>query len=153
MTSKLYGLAQTEWLWLIAIYLFLAGAAGGAYLTGVTADMMGHETLAKAAITMSWPMVGIGCAMLLLDLGQVKNAWRSAMKPGTSWMARGVIIISGFMIIAFIHTVLLWVGVGGSVVLMILSVLGSAFAFSTMVYTGLLLGDAIAFPFWSTVLL
>ena len=153
MTSKLYGLAQTEWLWLIAIYLFLAGVAGGAYLSGVAADMMGWETLGKIGVTISWPLVGIGCLMLLLDLGQIKNAWRSAMKPGTSWMARGVIIISGFMIIGFIHTVLLWTGMGGGIVLQLLSILGCVFAFSTMVYTGLLLGDALPFPFWSTILL
>jgi len=157
MDSKLFGLAQTEWRWLIAIYLFLAGAGGGAHITGVAADFMGWTTVATIGICLGWPCVLIGCLCLLADLGTVQNAWRVARKPDTSWIARGTIIISIFMIVAFIHTILwAWPGTmagGDATARHVVGVIGAVFAFGTMVYTGLLLGDAIPMPFWSTALL
>lgn len=158
MNSKLYGLAQTEWRWLIAIYLFLAGAGGGAHITGVVGDFLGWTEVANIGVCLGWPCVLIGCMCLLGDLGNVANAWRVARKPDTSWIARGTIIISLFMIVAFIHMVL-WVwpgalaGAEGGNGRLVIGVIGAILAFGTMVYTGLLLGDAIPIPFWSTVLL
>ena len=35
----------------------------------------------------------------------------------------------------------------------LIGVIGAVFAFGTMIYTGLLLGDALPIPFWNTVLL
>ena len=156
MKPKLHGLVQTEWRWLIAIYLFLAGAGGGAHITGVVADFYGWTQLANIGVAIGWPCVLIGCLCLMADLGKVINAWRVAWKPDTSWIARGTIIISIFMIVAVIHTVL-WIypgtveGAEGARHLV--GVIGGIFAFATMVYTGLLLGDAIPIPFWSTILL
>jgi formate-dependent nitrite reductase membrane component NrfD len=157
MSSRLCGLVQTEWRWLIAIYLFLAGTGGGAYITAVAADFLGWSKLAAIGVCLSWPLVLIGCLCLLGDLGNVGNAWRVARKPDTSWIARGTLIISVFMILAFIHMILwIWPGTMGgaaSTARHIIGVIGAVFAFGTMVYTGLLLGDALSFPFWSTVLL
>jgi len=157
MNSKLFGLVQTEWRWLIAIYLFLAGTGGGAHITGVYADFLGWSKVADIGVCLGWPCVLVGCMCLLRDLGQIKNAWRVARKPDTSWIARGTIIISIFMIIGFVHTVLwIWPGImagTNDTARHFLGALGAFFAFGTMVYTGLLLGDAIPIPFWSTVLL
>ncbi len=157
MNSKLHGLVQTEWRWLIAIYLFLAGAGGGAHIIGVTADFLGWTKVANIGVGLGWPCVLVGCLCLLGDLGNIGNAWRVARKPDTSWIARGTIIISVFMVLAFIHTVL-WVWPGtmagaDSGTRQVVGVIGAVFAFGTMVYTGLLLGDAIPIPFWNTVLL
>ncbi len=154
MNSKLHGLVQTEWRWLIAIYLFLAGAGGGAYITGVTADFLGWTKIANIGIGVGWPMVLIGCACLLGDLGNLGNAWRVARKPDTSWIARGTIIITIFAIVGVIHTALcIWPGSMEGNGRHVIGVIGAVFAFATMVYTGLLLGDAIPIPFWNTVLL
>lgn len=157
MTSKLHGLVQTEWRWLIAIYLFLAGVGGGAHITAVVADFYGWTKVAQIGVVIGWPCVLIGCICLLGDLGNVINAWRVARKPDTSWIARGTIIISTFMIVAFIHMVLwIWPGFAGEGTegaRQVVGVIGALFAFGTMVYTGLLLGDALPIPFWNTVLL
>ena len=156
MNSKLHGLVQTEWRWLIAIYLFLAGVGGGAYITGVVADFQGWTKLAAIGVYLSWPCVLIGCMCLLADLGKVVNSWRVARKPDTSWIARGTMIISIFMILSFIHT-LMWIWpesmASDESTRHLIGVIGAIFAFGTMVYTGLLLGDAIPIPFWSTILL
>jgi len=157
MSSRLYGLVQTEWRWLIAIYLFLAGAGGGAHIAGVTADFLGWTQLANIGICLGWPLVLVGCLCLLGDLGNIVNAWRVARKPDTSWIARGTLIISIFMMVGFIHMILwIWPGTmlgADSTARHVVGVIGAVLAFGTMVYTGLLLGDAIPIPFWNTVLL
>ncbi|MCK4343495.1 MAG: polysulfide reductase NrfD [Phycisphaerae bacterium] len=151
--------AQSKWSWLIAAYLFLAGLGGGAYLTGVVADFLGEEWvgLAKIGVCLGFPCVAVGCIFLLLDLGKPANFWRAAMRPNTSWVARGTIIISVFMILGFIHIICwLWPfdalatadGARRS-----LGVVGAIFAIGTMIYTGILLGAARPIAFWSTAML
>jgi len=150
--------AQSKWGWLIAAYLFLAGLGGGAYVTGAIAGWLGEEWLGiyKIGICLGFPCVLVGCMFLLADLGSVKNFWRAAMRPNTSWIARGTIIITVFMIVDFIHIVF---GVWPAKSLAeaagarnFISVLGIIFAFGTMIYTGILLGAARPIAFWSTAM-
>jgi formate-dependent nitrite reductase membrane component NrfD len=151
--------AQSKWHWLIAAYLFLAGLGGGAYVTGVVADFLGDgwDTISKIGICLGFPCVAVGCIFLILDLGAPRNFWRAAMRPNTSWIARGTIIITIFMIIGVIH-IAFWVwpfhkldaAVGGR---QFLGILGVIFAFGTMIYTGILLGAARPIAFWSTAML
>ncbi len=150
--------AQSKWGWLIASYLFLAGLGGGAYVTGVVADFVGGDwvALAKIGVALGFPCVLVGSVFLIADLGTPANFWRAFMRPGTSWVARGTIIISIFMVIGFLHIALwLWpFGVleEGSGVRHVIGVVGAVFAFGTMIYTGLLLGANRPIAFWSTAL-
>jgi len=157
-SAKLEGQVQTEWRWIIAAYLFLAGVGGGAYLTGVIADFAGGpawELVSKIGVFLGMPCVLIGCLFLLADLGRPINSWRVWMKPKTSWMARGTIIIVLFMLFAAIQTAWwIWPFPGaienarGTI-----AVLGAIFAFLTVVYTGLLLGYSQPIALWRTALL
>jgi len=157
-SPKLEGQVQTEWGWLIAAYLFLAGVGGGAYLAGVIVDFKyGADwmTLSKIGVFLGVPCVLIGTLFLLADLGKPLNAWRVWMKPGTSWIARGTIIIVLFMIFAAIQTAF-WVWpLPGSIenARGIIAVLGAIFAFLTVIYTGLLLGYSQPIALWRTALL
>ena len=150
---------QSKWHWLVAGYLFLAGLGGGAYVTGVVAGFLGEgsQALSAIGICLSFPCVAVGCVLLLLDLGTPKNFWRAGMRPNTSWIARGTIIITIFMILSFIHIVFgVWPSKAlaqASGVRGLLSVLGVIFAFGTMIYTGILLGAARPIAFWSTAML
>ena len=102
--------AQTRWTWIIAAYLFLAGVGGGAYITGVVAEFFGGkewEAVSRIGVFLGFPCVAVGCVFLLLDLGTPKNFWRAFMRPGTSWMTRGTIIISIFMLLAVVHSAFL----------------------------------------------
>jgi formate-dependent nitrite reductase membrane component NrfD len=157
-SEKLEGQVQVEWRWLIAAYLFLAGVGGGAFLTGVIADLRGGADWAlvsKIGVFLGVPCVLIGTLFLLADLGRPFNAWRVWMKPGTSWIARGTIIIVLFMIFAAIQTAFwIWPFPGsignahGAI-----AILGAIFGFLTVIYTGLLLGYSQPIALWRTALL
>ncbi len=155
---KMEGQVQIEWRWLIAAYLFLAGVGGGAYLVGVIADFAGGAdwtTVSKIGVFLGVPCVLIGCLFLLADLGKPINAWRVWMKPGTSWIARGTIIIVLFMIFAAIQTAFWIWPFPGSIenARGAIAVLGAIFGFLTVIYTGLLLGYSQPIALWRTALL
>jgi formate-dependent nitrite reductase membrane component NrfD len=155
---KMEGQVQIEWRWLIAAYLFLAGVGGGAFLTGVVADFAGGADwtiVSKIGVFLGVPCVLIGTFFLLADLGKPINSWRVWMKPGTSWIARGTIIIVLFMIFAAIQTAF-WVWpFPGSIenARGAIAVLGAVFGFLTVIYTGLLLGYSQPIALWRTALL
>ncbi len=158
---KLDGQVQSEWRWLIAAYLFLAGVGGGAYLAGFIADFFGGPewiVVSKIGVFLGLPCVLIGTLFLLADLGNPKHVFRVWMKPQTSWIARGTIIIVFFMIFAAIHTAWwIWPFAGPLEVnesaRHIIGFLGSIFAFLTVIYTGLLLGYSQPVTLWRTALL
>jgi formate-dependent nitrite reductase membrane component NrfD len=158
---KLDGQVQSEWRWLIAAYLFLAGVGGGAYMAGVIADLAGGTEwmlVSKIGVCLGLPCVLVGTFFLLADLGKPSHTWRVWMKPGTSWIARGTIIISIFMVLAAIHTAFwVWPFAGPLEVnesaRHFIGVLGAIFAFLTVIYTGLLLGYSQPIALWRTALL
>jgi formate-dependent nitrite reductase membrane component NrfD len=160
-SAKLDGQVQVEWRWLIAAYLFLAGVGGGAYLAGVIADLAGGPgwmLVSKIGVFLGMPCVLLGTMFLLADLGQPINAWRVWIKPKTSWIARGTIIIVIFMIFAAIHTAWwIWPFPGpladNESARHIIGAIGAVFAFLTVVYTGLLLGYNQPIALWNTALL
>lgn len=152
--------AQSKWSWLIAAYLFLAGLGAGAYVTGVAADHFGGEAwtgIAKIGVSLGFPCVAIGCIFLIADLGAPANFWRAAMRPNTSWIARGTMIISVFMILSIIHTAYwLWPFdrlAEATATRHFIGELGVIFAFGTMIYTGVLLSASRPIAFWSTAML
>ncbi|MBC8320726.1 MAG: polysulfide reductase NrfD [Bacteroidetes bacterium] len=151
--------AQTKWSWLIAAYLFLAGVGGGAFVTGAVSDFAGwSEELSRIGILLGFPCVLVGTVFLIFDLGNPKNFWRAYARPGTSWIARGTIIITIFMVVNFLYIVL-WIWpfpevIGASIPLKnFFNIFGSIFAFGTMIYTGILLGASRPIAFWSTAML
>jgi formate-dependent nitrite reductase membrane component NrfD len=157
MNPKANGQLQREWGWLIAIYLFLGGIGGGAYtiaaLNWFVGDSSGSST--RVGLWIGFPALLIGSLFLIADLGSPTRAFLAAMKPGTSWIARGTLIISGFMLLSLAHLVLFEFTAaaqtaGGRTLLNLIAVLGAAFAIMTMAYTGILLGASKGIPFWRT---
>lgn len=157
MDPKHEGQIQKEWGWLIAIYLFLGGVGSGAYAIGAINSFLGvpFELPTAIALWIAFPALVVGTLALLADLGQPTKATKAGIKVGTSWIARGFWIISIFMVISFIHLVLLFFTDvpqqgGGGTILAALAIAGTAFALGTMAYTGILLGASKGIPFWRT---
>ena len=150
---------QSKWSWEIAAYLFLAGLGAGAYVVGVVSGFLGADwsAIAKIGVCLGFPCVLAGCVFLIVDLGSPQHFWRAGLRPGTSWIAGGTIIITIYMILAACH-VAFWLWPFQNLATATtgrhaLGVLGALFAFGTMIYTGILLGAARPIAFWSTAML
>jgi formate-dependent nitrite reductase membrane component NrfD len=147
---------QNVWGPLIAWYLFLAGVGAGAYLVGAAADYLGerYRPLVKPGIYLGAPLVAIGSVLLLLDLGAPLRSWRGFLRPGSSMISVGIIIISVFIILGAIHIAALLFKLKLSrSALGWLGGVNALFALGTAIYTGLLLGVVKAVPFWNTPML
>ena len=155
MDPKVNGQLQHDWGWLLAVYLFLGGVAGGAYTIGAINSFLGSELELSTTVGLwiSFPAIIIGSLFLIVDLGSPSRAFLAGMKPGTSWIARGTWIIFIFIVLSFIHLVLhqftsFGASDSGAQTLKILSVAGTVFAVGTMAYTGILLSASKGIPFW-----
>jgi formate-dependent nitrite reductase membrane component NrfD len=148
---------QGAWGWKVAAYLFVAGVGAGAYAVGVVAQQLGDAWTAVATVGLPLGPLLVGPATLFLiwDLGRPSGFLRAARRPGSSWISRGVAILSGFLIVSTAHVALtVWplpvLDARGRLACV---VVGGLLAVLTMLYTGLLLGAVRPIPFWSTPIL
>jgi formate-dependent nitrite reductase membrane component NrfD len=154
MQNKYDTQIQDSWGWCIAVYLFLAGVGAGGYATGVLASFSGwDESIYRTGVTLGFPLLLIGTLFLIADLGVKTRALRVFLNPGTSWIARGSLIISVFMILSFIHLVGLWTGQIDAGVLAMIGGVNIVFSVLVMIYTGVLLGASRPIAFWNTAML
>jgi formate-dependent nitrite reductase membrane component NrfD len=157
MDPKVNGQLQREWGWLIAAYLFLGGVGAGAYTIAAVNGFIGEglERLTAMGLWIGFPALLIGTIFLIADLGTPSKAVLAAMKPKSSWIARGTLIISCFMILSLLHLVLyrftdVGESNGGKMAMNIIAVVGIIFAIGTMAYTGILLAASKGIPFWQS---
>jgi formate-dependent nitrite reductase membrane component NrfD len=150
MQTKYNGQMQTGWSWMIAVYLFLGGVGGGAYVIAALHDLgifgAAGGIPTTVGLWVGFPALLIGSGFLVADLGAPAKAMLAGMKPGSSWIARGFWIISIFMVLAFVHLVMHLTGDGSAPAA--LSIAGIVFALGTMAYTGILLSASKGIPFW-----
>ncbi len=169
-------MTQTEWGWLVVIYLFLGGLGAGAFLVASVIEWLGIRyryefcpiTLAGAGV--SGAAVAFGSFLLILDLGAGKTQpWRILwmfMNP-SSVMTWGIWILSIFIPLGLLYGLvellsqtpswdawfrkkLPWFKAQWREVKRPLTIVGSVFAVATAIYTGVLIsavGPAV--PFWS----
>jgi polysulfide reductase chain C len=159
---------QREWGWEIAIYLYLAGMGAGSFIIGTIIIWFGNHlliqkawgfwnysiNLSKAAILWGPLFVAIGAPFLILDLGKKLKFYRACLNPQTSWLARGFLILSAFIIVGLIifGASALFIS-GRTTFWFVLEVIGFIFAFATAIYTGILLESIKYVPIWNTPLL
>jgi formate-dependent nitrite reductase membrane component NrfD len=158
MSQELDSQVQTEWKWPVAADLFLAGTGAGAYAAGVLASFGGPEWqgIARMGVILAFPLVLLATFFLIVDLGVKTRALRVFINPGTSWITRGSLIITGFMTLTFLHLILMvWPGqmAADAPLLRALSVVNLVFSVLVMIYTGALLGASRAIAFWNTAML
>ncbi|RLI25684.1 MAG: hypothetical protein DRO52_03635 [Candidatus Hecatellales archaeon] len=167
------------WGMLIALYLYLGGLAGGAFLSGSMAHLLARENetyrvFARSGVYIGTAAILLGLIPLILDLKRFTvapvNVLFAFSHVPESMMSVGTWIISIFACLAVV-TSILWlfygverkVQIGGEVklylesvqekVLMFFEVVGCIFAVATMTYTGLLLSFARRIVFWGSPLL
>ena len=159
---------QKEWKEIIALYLYLAGMGAGSYVIGTLLNWFVHPSrvlsiwglsfdFAKAAILWGPILVAIGAPLLILDLGIKRRFLYACLNPRTSWVTRGFLILSIFIILglALLAKSVLpfeWLHAESSLWL-VPEVIALAFAFGTALYTGILLKATKSIPLWNTYLL
>jgi formate-dependent nitrite reductase membrane component NrfD len=168
-TRHLRGLRpQEEWREIPAIYLYLAGMGAGSYVIGTLLNWFVAPSkvvsiwglpfdLAKAAVLWGPIVVAIGAPFLILDLGIKKRFLYAALNPRTSWVARGFLILSFFIVLGLLllaKSVLPFEWLRADATFWyIAEVVAIAFAFTTALYTGILLKATKSISLWNTYLL
>jgi formate-dependent nitrite reductase membrane component NrfD len=85
MSSTFFTTAP-EWRWLIILYFFIGGLAGGCYFLASIMDLFGRATdrrLARLGYLVAFPAVVICGALLTLDLTRPERFWHMLVQSGT----------------------------------------------------------------------
>ncbi|MDI6812349.1 MAG: polysulfide reductase NrfD [Desulfitobacteriaceae bacterium] len=169
---------EIAWGGMIAVYLFLAGIAAGAFLTAALTDLFGKNRPAKLIRAGAYiPPIAIvvGLLLLVFDLGRPLSFWKLIFNVNFgSVMSLGTFIISFFTAVALVYAYLIWTwpvaqargiqitvaGVEAAAAREVpasglqalrkpVAVVGSLLAFGTATYTGFLLSAVSTNTFWS----
>ena len=160
-----------DWGWLIVLYFFFGGLAGGSYSLGVMIDVLGRRedrALARLGYYISFPCIVLSGLLLILDLGRPERFWHMLIQSGTyrpmfklwspiSVGAWSLVIFGAFSLLAFLAALvedrrLAWEGgrrlrpphgLGR-----VIAIIGGLLGFYVSGYTGVLLAVTNR-PIWS----
>ena len=140
---------QSEWierrgilLWLA--FFFIELGAGMFFVASFFDNMQ--------AMLAGWLVCAIlGGGFHLVFLGKPARFWRIVVSSGwqTSWISRGLIFVSLFLILGLIHLVLATWAESGIALLVVIDI----FAFLTIIYGGFAMNYVNGIPLWNTALL
>jgi len=169
--SSTFFSAPPDWGWLIVLYFFFGGLAGGCYFLAVLIDLFGRpedRPLARLGYYIAFPCIVVSAILLTLDLGRPLRFWHMLIESNTYqpmfkyWSPMSVgswaILIFGIIsLVSFIGALiednrLDWPA-GRSirrpgVLSKLIALLGGFFAFFVAGYTGVLLAITNR-PIWS----
>lgn len=167
---------EVAWGGIIAIYLFLAGIAGGAFLTASLTDLFGKQkphSIIRSGAYIAPVTIIIGLLLLVIDLGRPLTFWKLLLNVNFgSVMSIGVFIISIFSGLSVVYAYLVWTSAsmksraqltsantevaaassvqGIQVLRKPVAALGVLFSIGTATYTGFLLSAITTNNFWHT---
>ena len=140
---------QTQWiekggikLWLA--FFFIELGAGMFFVASLLDNLW--------AMSIGWLLCAVlGGGFHLLYLGKPLRFWRMAFSSGwkTSWISRGIIFVSLFLILGLIHMLVMQSGIR----LTGLIVIADIFAFLTVIYGGFAMNYVNGIPLWNTAVL
>lgn len=143
--------SQRQWSegrgWFLVAAFFLGGVGGGMYLVSL---YLGFAW----GMLLGWLIVLLGKTTAhLLFLGRPSRFWRAFTRPNSSWISRGIIILILFTIFAALQMApmikefswLPWTSQNP-----VLQVLTIITALGLVSYTGFVLGEIRAIPFWNS---
>ncbi|MDD5007394.1 MAG: polysulfide reductase NrfD [Syntrophorhabdaceae bacterium] len=138
---------QTEWIEHKGILLWLAfffiELGAGAYFVGSFFNSLPAKGI-------GWLLCGLlGGGLHFLYLGRPFRFYRMVVRPQTSWISRGMIFVSLFLLLGFINIVLGFFSITSS----ILSVLTIVLSFLVVIYGGFAMCCINGIPLWNTALL
>ncbi len=115
-------------------------------------SMFAGEPLAGLAVGVV--LVSMAIVLLLLHLGQPRNAWRAVTNLRHSWISRGTLALGGFVVLGGLYVVARLGGASAETIpltaLLWLLVADAAFI---LAYPGLVMSASPAIPFWNSGLM
>lgn len=84
--SSTYFSASPDWGWLIVLYFFFGGLAGGSYFLAMLIDLFGRpedRPLARLGYYIAFPCVVLSALLLTLDLGRPLRFWHMLIESNT----------------------------------------------------------------------
>jgi formate-dependent nitrite reductase membrane component NrfD len=171
MTPSTLFTEAPHWRWLIVLYFFLGGIAGGAYFLAVLMDLFGRawdRPLARLGYLIAFPLTVVCGVLLIVDLSRPERFWHmllesSTLQPMIKWWspmsvgAWGLLAFGFFAFISFLAVLAegrrpRWRGLARlrppGALGIVVAVLGGALAFFLAGYTGVLLAVTNR-PIWS----
>src|SRR2546421_394796 len=105
-----------HWRWLIILYFFFGGLAGGCYFVAAMLDLMGRPSdrpLARLGYLLAFPIVVVCGLLLIADLGRPERFWHMMLQSATwrpmlktyspmSLGAWGLLAFGGFAVLSFL---------------------------------------------------
>ena len=169
--SSTYFTVSPEWGWLITLYFFFGGLAGGTYFLAALIDFFGQpedRPLARLGYYISFPCVVMSGFLLVIDLHRPWRFWHMLIKSNTfqpmfkywSPMSTGswaLLIFGIFSFLSFLGALaesdrLRWSAAGRlrppGVIATVLAMVGGLCGFYVAGYTGVLLAVTNR-PIWS----
>jgi protein NrfD len=159
-----------NWRWLIILYFFIGGLAGGSYLVATMLHLVGRPTdrpLARLGYLIAFPAVVVCGILLIVDLGRPERFWHMLLQSATwrpmlktySPMSLGawvLLVFGGFAFLSFVGALARETtsrrGLARlrppSVLGTLVSLLGAIAGFFLVSYTGVLLAVTNR-PIWS----
>jgi formate-dependent nitrite reductase membrane component NrfD len=149
-------MSEMTWGYLMAIYLFMGGLAGGSMIISALADLFkgdDYEVLSKSGALVCLFSVIVSVVVLLLEIKRFVvqpmvflNAYRQLPQ---SMISVGTWILTGLLIISAASCVLWYFG-GNWLARKLVSVVGFILGLATTAYTGLVLSYCRGMPFWGS---
>jgi formate-dependent nitrite reductase membrane component NrfD len=169
--SSTYFSAPPDWGWLIVLYFFFGGLAGGCYFLAVLIDLLGRpedRPLARLGYYVAFPCVVLSGLLLTLDLNRPERFWHMLIESNTyqpmfkPWSPMSVgswalLIFGIFSLVSFLGALaednrLGWPGWRKvrppGILSGVIAVLGGLVGFYVAGYTGVLLAVTNR-PIWS----
>jgi len=138
---------QTEWiagrgilLWLA--FFFIELGAGMFFVSSLFANVTGE--------LIGWLICAVlGGGLHFLYLGHPFRFYRMVLRVRTSWISRGLLFVSGFLVLGAIHMALSFWGKPALALLIVTDIL----AFLSIIYGGFAMSYINSIPLWNTALL
>lgn len=164
-----------HWNWMIVVYFFLGGIAGGCAFIGAIAALVGGDRMkpvVRWAALIPFPLLSISGLLLIADLGRPERFWHMMIQNQTGWpmfkywspMSYGSWLLLGFSGLAFVNFAAAIIGdrqtgffskfrwlprlLAGGVIGIVFQILLMTFAYLFASYTGALV-TATNQPIWS----
>jgi formate-dependent nitrite reductase membrane component NrfD len=129
---------------LIALAMFLGGISGGLYLASLYFDSM-------VGMFIAWLLAMVTGMMDMAHLSKKQRFWRMLLRPKTSWISRGFIIIWLFLGAAMIQLALSQWAPGAAETAF--KVIAGILAFGVAVYGGFVVGYVGAIKIWNSAIM